>query len=139
MVRKRRGAGKPMSTGTRRVRVLLVEDEVLVGIMMQDLLRELGCKVVGPFAGAQEANAALREGGVDVAILDINLGRELVYPLADILVRRKVPFFFVTGYAAETVDARFGSVPVLEKPVDSERLKEALAKSSKLAWAQSAA
>jgi PAS domain S-box-containing protein len=137
--RKRRGAAGRVSRGAQKVRVLLVEDEVLVGIMMQDLLRELGCTVVGPFAGATEANAALCEGGVDIAVLDINLGRELVYPLADILADRKVPFFFVTGYAAETVDRRFAAVPVLEKPVDRDRLKEELARSSKLALAQSAA
>lgn len=104
-------------------RVLLVEDEGLVALMMEDLLTDLGCEVVGScdsirsalewLAGAAEAP--------DGAVLDVNLGGELVYPVAEALAARRVPFAFATGYGA-LPDDRFGGVPVLAKPVSADKL-----------------
>jgi PAS domain S-box-containing protein len=107
-------------------RVLLVEDEPLVGMMMSDILREMGCAVLGPVGSTAEARAAVAAGGIDLAVLDINLGHEFVYPLAELLVDRNVPFIFLTGYSTEAVDQRFAHISVLEKPVDRERLRAAL-------------
>jgi len=65
--------------------------------------------------------------GFDAAILDINLGDGMVYQVAEILARRHVPFVFVTGYDADSVDSRFRGIPVLQKPVEREMLQRLFA------------
>jgi PAS domain S-box-containing protein len=105
-------------------RVLLVEDEALVAMMIQDTLAELGFQVVGPVSSASGALAAARESHFDAAVLDINLGDGLVYTVAEILEKRGVPFVFVTGYDADSVDARFSGVPVLQKPIERDMLQK---------------
>ncbi len=103
--------------------ILLVEDEPLVAMMMNGFLDQLDCRVVGPCNTPFEALAFLKENSVDAAILDINLGGETVYPVADALVRLGVPFVFVTGYGGESVDSRFTQVKRLEKPIGFENLR----------------
>jgi two-component sensor histidine kinase/DNA-binding response OmpR family regulator len=104
-------------------RILLVEDEALVAMVMRDMLAELGFHVVGPFGRAADAAAAARDEAIDGAVLDINLDGEAVYPVAEALTARGIPFVFVTGYAAETIDARFAHVPVLQKPIERQMLE----------------
>jgi PAS domain S-box-containing protein len=108
-------------------RVLVVEDEALVGIMIQECLTELGFQIVGPVCTASDALAAAKAGDFDAAILDINLGDGMVYHVAEILTRRHVPFVFVTGYDADSVDSRFRGIPVLQKPVEREMLQKLFA------------
>jgi CheY-like chemotaxis protein len=108
-------------------RVLVVEDEALVGIMIQECLTELGFQIVGPVCTASDALAAAKDGDFDAAILDINLGDGMVYQVAEILARRHVPFVFVTGYDADSVDSRFRGIPVLQKPVEREMLQRLFA------------
>jgi PAS domain S-box-containing protein len=104
-------------------RVLLVEDEALVAMMIQECLTEYGHSVVGPIGRAAEALAAAKQGEFDAAILDINLSDGMAYPVAEILSQRGVPFAFVTGYEADTVDERFSKVPVLQKPIERQMLQ----------------
>jgi PAS domain S-box-containing protein len=104
-------------------RVLLVEDEALVAMMIQETLTGFGFQVLGPVSTASEALAAARERHIDAAVLDINLGDGLVYTVAEILADRGVPFVFVTGYDADSVDARFSGIPVLQKPIERESLQ----------------
>jgi len=104
-------------------RVMIVEDEALVPLAMAESLQSLGLCVVGPFTKVSEALAALDGQLVDAAVLDVNLVGEMVYPLADTLCQRGVPFIFVTGYSAESIDKRFQHVPVLQKPIEQEILK----------------
>jgi PAS domain S-box-containing protein len=104
-------------------RVLLVEDQALVGMMMRAMIAELGYEVAGPFHSLAEATAAARTQAFDGAILDVNLDGDLVYQLCDVLARQDVPFIFVTGYDHDAVDSRFGHVPVLQKPVARETLE----------------
>jgi PAS domain S-box-containing protein len=108
-------------------RVLVVEDEALVGIMIQECMTELGFQIVGPVCTASDALAAAKDGDFDAAILDINLGDGMVYQVAEILARRHVPFVFVTGYDADSVDSRFRGIPVLQKPVEREMLQKLFA------------
>ena len=108
-------------------RVLVVEDEALVGIMIQECMTELGFQIVGPVCTASDALAAAKDGDFDAAILDINLGDGMVYQVAEILARRHVPFVFVTGYDADSVDSRFRDIPVLQKPVEREMLQKLFA------------
>ncbi len=104
-------------------RVLLVEDEALVAMMIQEFLMECGHSVIGPISRASEALDAAKESDYDAAILDINLGDGMAYPVADIVSARGVPFVFVTGYEADTVDDRFSGVPVLQKPIERQMLQ----------------
>jgi PAS domain S-box-containing protein len=113
-----------------RPRVLLVEDEALVAMMIQDTLVEFGFQVLGPVSTASEALAAARERHIDAAVLDINLGDGLVYTVAEILAKRGVPFVFVTGYDAESIDSRFSGIPVLQKPVERESLQRIFVQST---------
>ena len=109
-------------------RVLVVEDEALVGIMIQECLTELGFQIIGPVCTASDALQAAKDGDFDAAILDINLGDGMVYQVAEILAWRHVPFVFVTGYDADSVDSRFREIPVLQKPVDRELLQKLFAR-----------
>jgi PAS domain S-box-containing protein len=109
-------------------RVLVVEDEALVGMMIGDCLTEFGFQVIGPLATVSEALAAARDKRFDAAVLDINLGDGLVYTVAEILAARGVPFAFVTGYDADRVDPRFSGVPVLQKPIERDMLQKVFMK-----------
>jgi two-component sensor histidine kinase/DNA-binding response OmpR family regulator len=104
-------------------RVLLVEDEALVAMMIQECLTESGHSVIGPISRAGDALQAAKEIDYDAAILDINLGDGMAYPVADILAARGVPFVFVTGYEADTIDERFSHVPILQKPIERQMLQ----------------
>lgn len=110
-----------LPTGTVR-RVLLAEDEAITGMMMRGFLLELGLFVVGPCCTVKEALAAAA-GEFDCAILDLNLGGEMVYPVASLLAERNVPFAFATGYGHESVDRRFENVAILQKPITREGLE----------------
>ena len=110
--------GKPL--------VLLVEDEALVALMVKGFLEQLNCAVAGPFATPFEALAYLKEHAVDAAILDVNLGGETVYPVAEVLARNGVPFAFATGYDRESIERRFADVTTLEKPIGFDRLSEVI-------------
>ena len=110
-------------------RVLVVEDELLVAMMMVEALVEMGLGIVGPFSNTADAIRAVKEAPVAAAILDINLGEELVYPVADLLNSRGIPFAFVTGYGSGQLDRRYPHAPVLLKPVDRNILREVFRKS----------
>jgi PAS domain S-box-containing protein len=107
-----------------KLRVLLVEDEALVAMTIQESLTEFGFHVIGPVCTVSEAEAVAKDDQVDAAVLDINLGDGLVYSVAEILAARDVPFVFVTGYDAESVDSRFREIPVLQKPIEREMLQQ---------------
>ncbi len=110
-----------LQTGNR---VLLVEDEILVAMMMKDILSELGFSIIGPFSRLDEAMIAAVHEDIDAGIIDVNLGGEFVYPVADVLAARKIPFVFITGYGVESIDNRFGYVPIIKKPVQRQVLQK---------------
>jgi two-component sensor histidine kinase/DNA-binding response OmpR family regulator len=103
-------------------RLLLVEDELMVGMFMQDLLKTIGYQSTDPIGRLSDAIAAASNERFEGAVLDMNLNGEFVYPLADLLSKQNVPFVFVTGYAPNSVDARFSTVPILQKPVLQDEL-----------------
>jgi two-component sensor histidine kinase/DNA-binding response OmpR family regulator len=122
-----RNGGNGNGTAARMVmpgnRLLLVEDEALTGLMMCDMLTELGFDVIGPFGRLEDAMAAVGREDFQAAILDVNLDGEMVYPVADAVLARGVPFVFVTGYGAEGIDRRFAQIPVLQKPIERKMLQ----------------
>jgi PAS domain S-box-containing protein len=117
-----------LRNGGRR-RILVLEDEIMISMMMTQTLAELGFDVVGPFANVAGAVAAVEAGGIDAAILDVNLGTESGYSVARVLHARWVPFLFMTGYGTESVASQFPQVPVAQKPIAREMLQEFLAAS----------
>jgi DNA-binding response OmpR family regulator len=106
--------------------ILLVEDEFLLALQLEDLLQSRGGTVLGPFPKLDEAmRAALRED-FDFAILDINLNGTMVYPLADDLLARGIPFLFLSGYSLANLPERFRAVTRLNKPCDPALLLNTL-------------
>jgi CheY-like chemotaxis protein len=103
-------------------RILVVEDEALIALDLEMALRKLGCEVVGPVATVAAAEAALAGGAPDAAILDIELADGEVFPIADTLAERGVPFVFLTGYEPEAVPERHARRPIATKPCRAEAL-----------------
>ena len=97
-------------------RVLLVEDEVLIGMVLEDILDMLGCALAGSAATMEEAWRLAEASEFDVAVLDVNIGSEPVYPLADAIRERGIAVVFATGSLPDSLPERFGDCPVLEKP-----------------------
>jgi DNA-binding NtrC family response regulator len=83
--------------------VLVVEDELLVSMLIEDVLVDAGCRVVGPFTNLSDALLAARNEAIDIALLDVNLRGEKVYPVADILTERDIPFVFLSGYGKNAI------------------------------------
>lgn len=108
-------------------RVLVVEDEPLVSMLLEDMLDELGCVVAGTAASvAQALDLLMSNLEVDAAVLDVNLGGEKVFPVADQLFRRRVPFAFSTGFGPADLAERYPTAPLLHKPYRPEALARAL-------------
>jgi CheY-like chemotaxis protein len=108
------------------MRVMVVEDEGLVAMLIEDMLDELGCVVPCSAANVAQAMRWLDGGGeLDAALLDVNLAGETVWPVAEALAARSVPFAFTTGYGA-LGEPRFDHAPLLGKPIKVERLEEVL-------------
>jgi CheY-like chemotaxis protein len=110
-------------------RVLVVEDEMMVAWLLEDMLAELGCAVVGPAGSVNQALAMIDAGeAIDVAVLDVNLNGQTSYPIADALAARGVPFVFSTGYDKDRLLDDYRTCPVLQKPFHWSELGETLAK-----------
>jgi DNA-binding response OmpR family regulator len=109
------------------LRVLVVEDDSLICLLLEDMLLELGCRVVGTAADVKRAiDLARREESVDVAILDVNLGGRQVFPVAEVLAERGVPFLFATGMGADGLPAEWLGHCSVQKPMTIEGLGNAL-------------
>ncbi len=112
----------------RASRVLVVEDEALIAMQVESVLADAGCELVGPATGVAEAVGLVTAAAPQAALLDVNLGRERSYPVADLLAAGGVPFVFCTGYAGATeLPERFAGARVLPKPLDPDELVRALA------------
>jgi len=108
------------------LRVLVVEDQFLVAEDIGTLLRGLGCTVVGPFARLSTALPAARTETLDAAVLDVNLDDGVDDPVAAELVRRDIPFLFVTGYVRQDLSQKFRDRPVLAKPFTAHDIEAAI-------------
>jgi len=98
------------------LRVLVVEDEMMVSMLIEDMLVELGCEVVGPVSRLDEAMQLAKDADLDCAVLDVNLGGQPIFPLADLLRERGAPFAFATGYGDAGLREVDRNSPVLQKP-----------------------
>jgi len=112
---------------TCSLKVLVVEDESLVALDIENMLEEMGCKVVASVPRLVRALDLASRLDFDLAVLDINLAGEVVYPLAFRLAARKIPFVFSTGYSTASLPPELSDRPILKKPVMLANLKRAVA------------
>src|SRR5688500_13463683 len=106
--------------------ILIVEDEPLIAMMLEDFLDSLGHKVTGTCDSVEEALAHTARGGFDLAILDVNLKGENVWPVAEKLREMGVPFVIASGGHVDPPPAHFASVPTIEKPYTVDRVTPAI-------------
>jgi CheY-like chemotaxis protein len=106
--------------------VLAVEDESLVAMLLEDLLHDLGCNVVGPAPSREHALSLLEQHEIDAAVLDINIIGGNVFPVADRLRERGIPFIFSTGYGAAGLSDAHRDCAVVQKPYSFDSLRRAL-------------
>ena len=108
------------------VRVMVVEDDYLIAQLLNEILRSNGCVVLGPLPRLATAVDAAKTKACDAAILDVNLAGKYVYPVAEILSERNVPFMFLTGYSVDALPPEYAGQPRLGKPFRVEQLTGAL-------------
>jgi DNA-binding response OmpR family regulator len=109
-------------------RIMVVEDETLIAMLVEDMLTDIGYSVVKVVATISQGLAFLAapDSRIDGAILDVNLGGEKVFPIADVLIERGVPFIFATGYGTAGLEPPYAGRPVIAKPFGSAVLEKAL-------------
>jgi CheY-like chemotaxis protein len=107
-------------------RVLVVEDELMIRMLLEDMLGELGYTVSAAAARLDEAMQAAQEGEFDIAILDVNLNGESISPVADVLAARGIPFVLATGYGEGGMPDGYRDRPALKKPFQLHNLKHTL-------------
>ena len=108
-------------------RLLVVEDEYLIRMLVEDMLADLGYDVAAAVGTIDEAREFATNGDFSAAILDVNVDGEWIFPVADILAKRRLPFVFVTGYGERSLPEPYRDRPALQKPFQVEQLKNALA------------
>jgi CheY-like chemotaxis protein len=108
------------------LRILLVEDEAMIAMLVEDMLADRGATVVGPAGAVSAALSAIESEPIDGALLDVNLGGVESFEVADALAKRDIPFVFVTGYGGAGVRDRYPNVATLQKPFMPEDFDRAL-------------
>lgn len=108
----------------RKCRVLIVEDEAMISMLIEDMVLDLGCDIVGPAARLDHALTLALQAEIDIGVLDINVDGSVVFPVADVLRFRGIPFVFSTGYDVRSLPERFQGSPTLTKPFSYRHLAE---------------
>ena len=114
-------------------RVLVVEDEALVAMLLETILEDMGCMAVGPAATVDEGLRMAADEAVDAALLDVNVAGRQVFPIAEALRERGVPFVFSTGYGEGGLPDEWRGQPTLQKPFTEAAVRDALMKAMGLA------
>ena len=108
------------------LRILVVEDEAAISLLLEDMLLDFGCEIVGPAARLNVALDMAQGDAFDIAILDVNLAGEPIYPVAEALTERNLPFVFSTGYGGAGIKDPYRDRPVVQKPFSQQELKRTL-------------
>jgi len=108
------------------LRILVVEDEAAISLLLEDMLIDFGCEVVGPAARLAAALDLAQSETFDLAILDVNVAGEAIYPVAEALDERNVPFVFSTGYGSAGIKDPYRGRPVVQKPFAQHELRQRL-------------
>lgn len=109
------------------LKILVIEDEVILFLLVEDMLSELGCAEAWHAISVKDALSVLAERRPDAAVLDVNLAGELAFSIAERLDEARIPFVFVTGYGRSGIPDQWASRPVIQKPFELETLASALA------------
>jgi CheY-like chemotaxis protein len=117
------GEGKTVVAGKR---VLVVEDELMIRMLLEGMLTDLGHTVAAEAGGVEEAVAIAKKGDFDIAVLDVNLNGQPVTPVVEILIERGVPFVFASGYGLRGVPEAYRTIPTLQKPFQADALAQAI-------------
>jgi CheY-like chemotaxis protein len=132
---KRRAGRYGASTGSQRMnhgkaaagkRVLIVEDELMIRMLLEGMLTDLGHRVAAEAGGLDEAISLAKQGEFDLAVLDVNLNGNSVTPVVEILVERGVPFIFASGYGQRGLPEAYRTAPILQKPFQADALEQAI-------------
>jgi CheY-like chemotaxis protein len=115
-----------MNADGQKRRVLVIEDEALIAMLIEDMIHDSGDEMAGSAGRLTDAVALAQGTQADVALLDINLGGALAYPVADVLRERGVPIVFTSGYGSAGLIERFQDCPILDKPFDQPSLEKAI-------------
>jgi len=107
-------------------RVLIVEDEAMISMLIEDMVLDFGCEIVGPAARLDHALTLALQADIDIGLLDINVDGSVVFPVADVLRFRGIPFIFSTGYDFRSLPERFRECPTLSKPFSYDNFVDAL-------------
>lgn len=107
-------------------RILVVEDESLVAMLLETILEDLGCAVVGPEGTVTGGSEAAQSASIDAALLDVNVAGELVFPVAQQLKSRNIPFVFSTGYGEGGLPEEWRGYPTIQKPFTEVAVRDAL-------------
>ena len=107
-------------------RVLLVEDEMMIRMLLEGMLNDLGHTVAGEAGGIDEALVLAKDAEFDIALLDVNLNGRPITPVVEILIKRGLPFVFASGYGQGGVPEPYRGSPTLQKPFQVEALAEAI-------------
>ena len=117
------GEGKTAVAGKR---VLVVEDELMIRMLLEGMLTDIGHTIAAEAGGIDEAVAIAKKADFDVAVLDVNLNGQPVTPVVEILVERGVPFVFASGYGQRGVPEAYRAIPTLQKPFQADALAQAI-------------
>jgi CheY-like chemotaxis protein len=116
----------PVASSVAGKRVLVVEDELMIRMLLQDMLADLGCELAGEAGRIDEALTLAKQSEFDVAILDVNLNGQPISPVVEVLIERGLPFVFATGYGQRGVPEAYRKTPTLQKPFQAEALAQAI-------------
>jgi CheY-like chemotaxis protein len=115
--------GSEMTAGKR---VLVVEDEIMIRMLLEGMLADLGHSVAAEAGDLGQAMELAKQGEFDLAVLDVNLNGNSVTPVVEILVERGVPFIFASGYGQRGLPAAYRAAPILQKPFQVDALEQAI-------------
>jgi CheY-like chemotaxis protein len=119
-------AADNQSDALRGLRILVVEDEMMVAMLLEGILKDFGCVVIGPAGRLPEAIRLAESEVIDGALLDLNIDGDEVYAAAEKLAERDIPFAFITGYRAKHLKELYRDRPVLQKPFTIPQLERVL-------------
>jgi CheY-like chemotaxis protein len=112
--------------GLSGMRVMVAEDELLIAMLIEDVLADAGCLLVGPFCNVSDALAAARDATIDIALLDVNLRGQKIYPAAEALAARRIPFLLLSGYGRDAIPPNHPDWEACAKPFKSAELTKML-------------
>lgn len=116
-----------MATGLEGRRILVVEDESLVAMLLETMLEDMGCTIIGPAGTIEEALELIAAtSALDAALLDVNVAGRVIFPIATALVERDIPFIFSTGFGAGNLPDEWRGRPAIQKPFTEASVREAL-------------